>query len=110
MININNNLFQCNTQKLCLISHLLRKQTVRAAVVYLEFCKKKTSKYLYCVILSELYKKRNTQKLNLEKLYIKEIKVYKSFSLKRFMVRAKGKINRITKPYSKVGLILEFRC
>jgi large subunit ribosomal protein L22 len=47
--------------------------------------------------------------LDIDKLYVKEVRIGKSLTLKRSMVRARGRINRIVKPFSKVTIIVEER-
>ena len=44
-----------------------------------------------------------------DKLYVKEVLVGKSLTLKRSMVRARGRIDRLVKHFSKVTIIVEER-
>lgn len=109
MKKIKNKLFNTSIQKLNIISKLLRKQTMRSVIIQLEFCRRKTSLLLYNLILETIHN-FNKNGLNLDSLYVKEIKLSKLYSLKRFSVRARGKINKISKPFTKITFILENRC
>ena len=110
MIKIQQQILKGSAKKVNLTASILRGQTLRNAIVQLEFCRKIICNDFYNIILSYIYKLKSNNKLEIEKLYVKEIKVYKSFSLKRFAARAKGRINQTVKPHSKIFIVLEYRC
>ena len=51
----------------------------------------------------------NNKQLDIDNLFIKEVYVGKSLSMKRFRPRAKGRASSIIKPFSKLTIILEER-
>jgi large subunit ribosomal protein L22 len=102
-------LVKSSVQKLNIIADLIRKENVNEAILQLEFCKRKASKQLQNVLKSAIANSQNNHGLDIDKLYVKEVRIGKSLTLKRSMVRARGRINRIVKPFSKVTIIVEER-
>ena len=51
----------------------------------------------------------NNKQLDIDNLFVKEVYVGKSLSMKRFRPRAKGRASSIRKPFSKLTIILEER-
>ena len=102
-------LVKSSVQKLNIIADLIRQENVNEAILQLEFCKRKASKQLQNVLKSAIANSQNNHGLDIDKLYVKEVRIGKSLTLKRSMVRARGRINRIVKPFSKVTIIVEER-
>jgi large subunit ribosomal protein L22 len=110
MIKIIDYLVRSSSRKLNIISHLVRKQTIRNAIIRLRFCRRKISEKISGIVLILILDLINNYKIDMSKLYIKEVKIGKSLTLKRFVARARGKVNKITKSFSKIIIILEDRC
>ena len=102
-------LVKSSVQKLNIIADLIRKEDVDKAILQLNFCKRASSKSLKNVLNSAIANAQNNFALDIDKLYVKEVKIDKSLTLKRSRVRARGRINRIIKPFSKVTVVLEER-
>ena len=102
-------LVKSSVQKINIIADLIRKENVNDAMLQLEFCKRKVSKDLQNILKSVIANSQNNFGMDIDKLYIKEVKIGKSLTLKRSMVRARGRINRINKPFSRVTIIVEER-
>ena len=102
-------LVKSSVQKLNVIANLIRKENVNEAILQLEFCKRSVSKQLQNILKSAIANSQNNHGLDIDKLYVKEVLIGKSLTLKRSMVRARGRINRIIKPFSKVTIIVEER-
>ena len=102
-------LVKSSVQKLNIIANLIRKENVNEAILQLEFCKRGVSKQLQNILKSAIANSQNNHGLDIDKLYVKEVMIGKSLTLKRSMVRARGRINRIIKPFSKVTIIVEER-
>jgi large subunit ribosomal protein L22 len=102
-------LVKSSVQKLNIIANLIRKENVNEAILQLEFCKRSASKQLQNILKSAIANSQNNHGLDIDKLYVKEVMIGKSLTLKRSMVRARGRINRIIKPFSKVTIIVEER-
>lgn len=102
-------LVKSSVQKLNIIANLIRKEDVDKAMLQLDFCKRVASKTLKNILKSAIANAQNNFGLDIDKLYVKEVKIGKSLTLKRSMVRARGRIDKIVKPFSKVTIILEER-
>ena len=102
-------LVKSSVQKLNIIADLIRKEGVDKAILQLDFCKRAASKQLKNLLNSAIANAQNNFALDIDKLYVKEVKIGKSLTLKRSRVRARGRINRIIKPFSKVTVVLEER-
>jgi large subunit ribosomal protein L22 len=102
-------LVRSSVQKLNIIADLIRKENVNDAMLQLEFCKRKASKNLQNILKSAIANSQNNFGMDIDKLYVKEVKIGKSLTLKRSMVRARGRMNRINKPFSRVTIIVEAR-
>jgi large subunit ribosomal protein L22 len=100
-------LVKSSVQKLNIIANLIRKESVNEGMLQLEFCKRKVSKQIQTILKSAIANSQNNHGLDIDKLYIKEVKIGKSLTLKRSMVRARGRMNRIVKPFSNVTIVLE---
>lgn len=102
-------LVKSSVQKLNIIADLIRKEDIDKAMLQLDFCKRAASKPLKNILKSAIANAQNNFGLDIDKLYVKEVKIGKSLTLKRSMVRARGRIDRIIKPFSKVTIVLEER-
>lgn len=102
-------LVKSSVQKLNIIADLIRKENVNEAMLQLEFCKRIASKTFKKILQSAIANSQNNFGLDIDKLYVKEVRIGKSLTLKRSMVRARGRINRIDKPFSNVTIVLEER-
>jgi len=100
-------LVKSSVQKLNVIANLIRKESASEALLQLDFCKRSASQQLRNILKSAIANSQNNFGLDIDKLYVKEVKIGKSLSLKRSMVRARGRINRIIKHFSKVTIIVE---
>lgn len=94
-------------QKINLVADLIRKKNVNLAVYQLLFCKKKTSKILLKILNSALSNSQNFNNIILNNLFVYEVKVGKSITLKRSRITGKGRINSIKKHFVKVTIIIK---
>jgi large subunit ribosomal protein L22 len=100
------NILKSSVDKLNLVANIIRSKNVNYAKFQLKFCNKIAAFYIKPVLMSAISYAKNNFGLNIRKLFIKEIKVSKSSFLKRSKIRARGKIDKILKPFSKVTIIL----
>ena len=103
-------LIKSSVQKANMVLNLIRKQNVNDAILQLEFCRRGVSKQLQSILKSAIANSQNNFDMDIDKLYVKKALIGKSITLKRSMVRARGKINRILKSFVKVTIIVEERC
>lgn len=93
-------------RKTRLIADLIRKKNVKDAERILAFTYKRGVGPILKLLKSAVANAENNFKLKNEDLFIKEIKVDKGITLKRWMPRARGKASRINKRASHITLIL----
>ncbi|AGZ79022.1 50S ribosomal protein L22 [Anaplasma marginale str. Dawn] len=92
--------------KLNLVADLIRGQNVSTAVMYLKFCRKKAAFLVGKVLKSAVANARANYDVDLDSLYVKEVLVGKSFTLRRVRPRARGRACRIRKRYGSVVIRL----
>jgi large subunit ribosomal protein L22 len=93
-------------KKVNLVAELVRTQDLSQALGILEFTPKKAAKILYKVIASAKANAETNDKVTAENLYIKEIKVSKGMTIKRFIPISRGRANPINKFCSHIHVIL----
>lgn len=93
-------------RKTRLVIGLIKKMNVKDAEKVLEFTYKRGANPVLKLLKSAVANAENNFKLKNEDLFIKEIKVDKGTTLKRWMPRARGKATRINKRTSHITLIL----
>ncbi|MBV0899220.1 MAG: 50S ribosomal protein L22 [Wolbachia endosymbiont of Fragariocoptes setiger] len=93
-------------RKLNLVADLVRNRDVSFARVQLKFCEKKAAQLLNKVLSSAIANAQYNNGLDIDNLYIKEILIGKSFTLRRMYPKAMGRANRISKRYSNVTIKL----
>ena len=103
------NTIRVSQLKLANITRLIVNQKVNKAVEQLKFSNKRISQNVLKVLNSAIANAENNKQLDIDNLYVKEAYVGKSLSMKRFRPRAKGRASSISKPFSKLTIILEER-
>lgn len=88
--------------KLGLVADLIRGRDVSEAVMYLTFCNKKAASIVAKVLKSAIANARANYGADVDDLYVKEVLVGKSFTLRRVRPRARGRAYRINKRYGSV--------
>jgi large subunit ribosomal protein L22 len=53
--------------------------------------------------------RRGNHQLDVDRLYVKEASVGKTFSIKRFHARARGRASRVEKPFSNLTVVVRER-
>ena len=93
--------------KIRIVSNLIKNENIENALNQLEICKKKVSRIMKNTLKSAIANAQNNYNLDIDKLYIKKIIINKKKSLKRSMIRARGKIDKITKYFSNIVIIID---
>ena len=93
-------------QKLNLVASLIRGMKAGEALVQLEFCGKRIARDVKAVLQSAIANAENNHDLDIDRLYISNINVGKSLTMKRFRARARGRGAQILKPFSKLEIIV----
>lgn len=96
-------------KKMNLIAELVRGESALKAEKFLAFTPKKGAKIMKKIIASAVANASNNFKQNPAELFIKEIKVSKAFTIKRFIPGSRGRARPILKRASHVHIELEAR-
>jgi large subunit ribosomal protein L22 len=75
-------------------------------MLQLKFCNRFVSKPMLKILNSAVANSQKDKVKNIENLYVNEVRIGKSMTLKRTRPRAKGRIDRVSKYYSNIGIIL----
>ena len=103
------NTIRVSTLKLGNITKLIVNLKANKAINQLKFSQKRISFSVLKVLNAAVANAENNKQLDIDNLFIKEVYVGKSLSMKRFRPRAKGRASSIIKPFSKLTIILEER-
>ena len=96
-----------SAQKTRLVADMVRGKKVDEALILLRFTPKKSGRLITKVLRSAMANAENAKASDLEKLYIKTIKIDQGPRLKRFRPRAMGRATRIIKPSSHITVVLQ---
>ena len=96
-------------RKLGVVGGLIRGMKASDALVQLAFCKRRVAHADKNCLLSAIANAENNHNLNNDDLYVGEVLVGKSFTMKRMRFRARGRTARILKPFSNLSIIVEER-
>ncbi|MBB3764281.1 50S ribosomal protein L22 [Sphingomicrobium lutaoense] len=95
-----------SAQKLNLVAGLIRGRKVEDALNILKFSTKGMSEDVYKVLASAVANAENNHNLDVDALVVAEASVGKSITMKRFATRARGRSTRITKPFSRLRVVV----
>jgi len=96
-------------QKLNLVAAMIRGQSVDKALADLTFSNRRISDEVKKILQSAVANAENNHQLDVDQLYVKEAFVGKTFVLKRFRPRARGRAGRIFKPFSNMTIVVRER-
>lgn len=96
-------------QKLNLVASLIRGKDVETALNDLTFTRRRIAGSVKKTLESAIANAENNHQLDVDRLYVKEAFVGKSFVMKRFRARARGRGARILKPFSNLTIVVRER-
>ncbi len=96
-------------QKLNLVAQSIRGRSAEAALSELTFSKRRIAGDVKKTLQSAIANAENNHQLDVDRLYVAEATVGKSFVMKRFRARARGRAGRIIKPFSNLTVIVRER-
>ena len=96
-------------QKLNLVCQVIRGKSAEAALAELSFSKRRIAGSVKKVLESAIANAENNHQLDVDRLFVAEATVGKSFVMKRFRARARGRIGRIQKPWSRLRVVVRER-
>ncbi len=100
------NTIRGSAQKLNLVAALIRGRKAEDALNVLKFSTKAMAKDVSKVLASAIANAENNHNLDVDALVVAEASVGKSISMKRFATRARGRSSSITKPFSRIRVVV----
>jgi large subunit ribosomal protein L22 len=96
-------------QKLNLVAQMIRGQRADKALATLTFSKRRIARDVKKVLESAIANAENNHQLDVDRLFVKEAYVGKSFKMKRFRPRARGRVGKIEKPFAHITVVVRER-
>jgi len=96
-------------QKLNLVAQSIRGKSAEAALAELTFSKRRIANDVRKALQSAIANAENNHQLDVDRLYVSEASVGKSFVMKRFRARARGRAGKIVKPWSRLTVVVRER-
>ncbi|HEY5598009.1 MAG TPA: 50S ribosomal protein L22 [Kiloniellales bacterium] len=98
-----------SAQKLNEVAETIRGKSAEAALSELAFSKRRIANDVRKVLQSAIANAENNHQLDVDRLYVAAATVGKSFVIKRFRPRARGRAGRIQKPWSSLTVVVRER-
>ena len=95
-----------SAQKCRLVANSIRGLKVDKALEFLEFNNKKASQMILKVLESAIANAENNNSLDIDELKVKNILIDEGPAGKRYMPRARGRVNQILKRSSHITVIV----
>lgn len=96
-------------QKLNLVAASIRGLAAEAALTRLAFSPRRIANDVRKVLEAAIANAENNHNLDVDRLYVAEAFVGKSLTMRRFRARARGRMSRITKPFSRITVVVRER-
>ena len=96
-------------QKLNLVCQAIRGRSAEQALAELTFSKRRIARDVKKTLQSAIANAENNHQLDVDRLYVAEATVGRSFVMKRFRARARGRVGRLLKPWSRLTLVVRER-
>ena len=93
--------------KLNQVATMIRGMKANDAVTQLTFSSRRIAQDVKKTLLSAIANAENNHNLDVDSLVVKEAYVGKSFVMKRFHARARGRGAKILKPFSHLTIVVE---
>ena len=95
-----------SSRKLNLVAQSIRGLRVSRALNELEFSAKRIAIDVRKALYSAISNAENNHNLDIDNLIVAEAYVGKNLTMKRFSPRARGRANRIEKPFSEITIVV----
>jgi large subunit ribosomal protein L22 len=93
-------------RKLNLVAQSIRGLRVQRALNELEFSAKRIAGDVRKALYSAISNAENNHNLDIDNLVVAEAYVGKNLTMKRFSPRARGRANRIEKPFAEITIVV----
>ena len=98
-------MLRVSPQKLGLVAGLIRGKKVSAALADLQFSKKRIARDVKKCLESAIANAENNHQLDVDDLRVAEAHVGKALVIQRDNPRARGRVARVTRPFSNLTLV-----
>ncbi len=98
-----------SAQKLNLVAETIRGKSAETALSELTFSKRRIAGAVKKVLQSAIANAENNHQLDVDRLYVALASVGKSFSMRRYRPRARGRSGTIMKPFSTITVVVRER-
>jgi large subunit ribosomal protein L22 len=102
-------LLRTSPRKLNLVAQLIRGLKAEQALNQLTFNRRRISREVKKVLMAAIANAENNHDLDVDRLVVAEASVGKSLVIKRVRPRARGRMGRIEKPFSRLRIVVEER-
>ena len=96
-------------RKLNLLAQMIRGMDASRALTALSFSRRRVAQDVRKVLQSAIANAENNHQLDVDRLVVAEAHVGRSFAMKRFRARARGRIGRLQKPFSNLTVVVRER-
>jgi len=93
-------------QKLNLVAAMIRGKPAGTALAELTFSKRRIANDVKKALQSAIANAENNHQLDVDRLVVAEATVGKSFVMRRFRPRARGRTGKIIKPWSRLTVVV----
>ncbi|GAB4145336.1 MAG: 50S ribosomal protein L22 [Sphingomonadales bacterium] len=100
------NMLRGSPYKFNLVAGLIRGKKVEQALANLSFSKKAAARDVKKVLQSAIANAENNHNLDVDNLVVSEASVGKALVMRRFSPRARGRVGKILKPFSRVRIVV----
>lgn len=101
-----NRQIRVSPQKLNLVAASIRGKKAEQALADLAFSRKRIAKDVRKTLESAIANAENNHYLDVDDLVVSEAFVGRSLVMKRWRARARGRVGRITKPFSRLTIVV----
>ena len=101
-----NKQIKTSPQKLNLVATMIRGKSVGEAEAMLTFSKRRVAGEVKKTLQSAVANAENNHDLDVDRLVVAEAYVGKAMVLRRFRARARGRVGRILKKFSRITIVV----
>jgi len=102
-------MLRVSPRKLNLVAAAIRGLDAQPALAQLTFNKRRIAGDVKKVLQSAIANAENNHQLDVDRLYVAEAYVGRSFVMKRFHARARGRAAKVVKPWSNLTVVVRER-
>ncbi len=103
------NMIRVSPRKLGLLAGMIRGLDASKALAELSFSPKHAARDVKKVLQSAIANAENNHQLDVDRLYVAEASVGTALVMGRFRARARGRVGHVSKPFSKIKLVVRER-